>query len=378
MADSEKVVQTESSKSSRRRTRGLEIWRGNKEMGKSNQNKKTARSSNETSLDEKPRKTLVTNQPRKHHYVPKFYLAGFTASGSKDDYLYVLDQTVPKQFRAKPSKLAHQRDFYVIETHDEQERIAIEKLFGKVEDLAAPVIKQITINNRLPSINDMIKLLHFVALMAMRVPAAIYTLNLPFEIACKMKLRQIVQNRKVWDNIIAQVKAKGQQIEDVPYEQMKVFIESDSCKITTSQNGKIHSILLSIVIILPLLLQRTWSLLISKEKDANFICSDRPVSLEWTTQMSDFYIPGFGMKNTQIMVPLNKEVAIIGNFGGKPQLAQGSQKDLAIINSQTARNARFLFSSQQDFIWYKKDGTIGRIKDVFEAIEQEKDSNLAQ
>lgn len=40
MADSEKIVQTESSKSSRRRTRGLEIWRGNKGMGKSNQNNK--------------------------------------------------------------------------------------------------------------------------------------------------------------------------------------------------------------------------------------------------------------------------------------------------------------------------------------------------
>lgn len=40
MDDSEKIVQTESSKSSRRRTRGLEIWRGNKGMGKSNQNNK--------------------------------------------------------------------------------------------------------------------------------------------------------------------------------------------------------------------------------------------------------------------------------------------------------------------------------------------------
>jgi hypothetical protein len=122
-------------------------------MANSNDNKKAARLSKDTSLDEKPRKTLVTNQPRKHHYVPKFYLAGFTASGSKDDYLYVLDQTVPKKFRSKPSELAHQRDFYVIETDDEQERIAIEKLFGEIEDMAAPVIKQITINNRLPSIN---------------------------------------------------------------------------------------------------------------------------------------------------------------------------------------------------------------------------------
>ena len=347
-------------------------------MANINENKKAARLSKDTSLDEKPRKTLVTNQPRKHHYVPKFYLAGFTASGSKDDYLYVLDQTVPKQFRAKPAELAHQQDFYIIETDDEQDRMAIENMFSEIEGLAAPVIKQIATTHCLPNINDQIKLLHFVSIMAMRVPSAISLLNQPVEIASKMLLRQIVQNRQVWDNIIAQAKAKGQKIEDVSYEQMKEFIESDSYEITTGQNGKIHSILLSIAIILPLLLHRTWSLLISKEKDANFICSDRPVSLERTTKMYYFSRPGFGMTNTQIMIALNKDVALIGNFGGKPQLAQGSQKDVAIINSQTAINARFLFSSQQDFIWYKKDGTIGRIEDLFEAIEQEKDSNRAQ
>jgi len=211
--------------------------------------------------------------------------------------------------------------------------------------------------------------------MTIRVPHAISLLNQPVEIASKMLLRQVVQNRQLWEDIIAQAKATGQQVEDVPYEQMKEFIESDSYEITASQNGKIYSIIASIQIILPLLLQRTWSLLISEEEDACFICSDCPVSLEWTIQVSDFYTPGFGMSNTQLMVPLSKDVALIGNFGGKPQIAQGTQKYVAIINSQTARNARFIFSSERDFFWYKKDGTIGTIKDVFEMIKQEKEAN---
>lgn len=320
----------------------------------------------------------MTNQPRKHHYVPKFYLAGFTASGTKDDYLHVLDQTVPKQFRGKPSELAHQRDFYVIETDDEQERMAIEKMFCEIEGLAAPVIKEIARTHCLPNINEQIKLLHFVSIMAMRVPSAISLLNQPIEIASKMVLTQVVQNRQLWEDIIAQAKVTGQQVEDVPYEQMKEFIKSDSYEITASQNGKIHSILASIQIILPLLLQRTWSLLISEEEDARLICSDCPVSLEWTTQVSDFYAPGFEMLNTQLMVPLSKDVALIGNFSGKPQVAQGTQKYVAIINSQTARNAHFLFSSEQDFIWYRKDGTIGTITDVFEMIKQGKEADVRE
>jgi len=314
----------------------------------------------------------VTNQPRKHHYVPTFYLAGFTASGMEDGYLHVLDQTVPRQFRAKPCEIAHQRDFYVIET--DQKPMAIENMFCEIEGLTAPVIKQIATTHRLPNINEQIKLLHFVSIMAMRVPHSIYLLNQPVETASKMLLRQVVQNRQFWEDIIAQAKATGQQVEDIPYKQMKEFIESNSCEITASQNGKIHSILVSIQIILPLLLQRTWSLLVSGREDTHFICSDCPVSLEWTTQVSDFYAPGFGMRNTQLMVPLCKDVALIGNFGGKPQVAEGTQKDVAIINSQTARNARFLFSLEQDFVWYRKDGTIGTITDVFEMIKQEKRS----
>ena len=247
-------------------------------------------------------------------------------------------------------------------------------MFCEIEGLTAPVIKQIATTHRLPNINEQIKLLHFVSIMAMRVPHSIYLLNQPVETASKMLLRQVVQNRQFWEDIIAQAKATGQQVEDIPYKQMKEFIESNSCEITASQNGKIHSILVSIQIILPLLLQRTWSLLVSGREDTHFICSDCPVSLEWTTQVSDFYAPGFGMRNTQLMVPLCKDVALIGNFGGKPQVAEGTQKDVAIINSQTARNARFLFSLEQDFVWYRKDGTIGTITDVFEMIKQEKRS----
>jgi hypothetical protein len=315
------------------------------------------------------------NRPRKHHYVPRFYLAGFTASGTKDDYLHVLDQTVPEQFSGKPSELAHQRDFYIIETDDKQERMAIENMFCEIEGLAAPVIKKITRTHCLPNINEQVRLLHFVSVMAVRVPGAVSLLNQPEKIASKMLLRQAIQNRQVWEGIIAQAKEKGQQVEDVPYEQMKEFIENDNYEIMVSQNSKIHSILVSIQIILPLLLQRTWSLLISDEKDARFICSDRPVSLEWTTQVSNFFAPGFGMPDTQLMVPLCKDMALIGNFGGKPQVVKSSRKCVAIVNSQTARNARFLFSSDEDFIWYRKDDTIGTITDVFEMIKQQKEIN---
>ena len=34
---------------------------------------------------------MTAKRPRKSHYLPKFYLAGFTASGLVEDCLYVFD-----------------------------------------------------------------------------------------------------------------------------------------------------------------------------------------------------------------------------------------------------------------------------------------------
>ena len=47
---------------------------------------------------------------RKHHFISNFYLAGFTASGKKDNTLWVLDKQTLEQRLQKTSNIAHQKD----------------------------------------------------------------------------------------------------------------------------------------------------------------------------------------------------------------------------------------------------------------------------
>ena len=44
----------------------------------------------------------MAGQPRKHHYVPQFYLAGFTENDSKDGQLFVLDKEQRKTWAKTP------------------------------------------------------------------------------------------------------------------------------------------------------------------------------------------------------------------------------------------------------------------------------------
>jgi hypothetical protein len=49
---------------------------------------------------------------RKHHYVPQFYLKGFTPTGADGEALWVLDQHSGKQWQSTPPGIAFERDLY--------------------------------------------------------------------------------------------------------------------------------------------------------------------------------------------------------------------------------------------------------------------------
>lgn len=69
-------------------------------------------------------KIMTDSTPRWHHYLPAFYLTGFTASQRRDDSLLVLDMEQRKEWRSKPDKLAYIRNYY----HVEVPNLAVDKV----------------------------------------------------------------------------------------------------------------------------------------------------------------------------------------------------------------------------------------------------------
>jgi hypothetical protein len=84
----------------------------------------------------------LTKQPisHRHHYVPEFYLAGFTASGEKDDFLFVFDKDKKKQWKSKPNSIAFEHDYYRFDFKGLGPDY-IEKNFAIFESKASKVIK---------------------------------------------------------------------------------------------------------------------------------------------------------------------------------------------------------------------------------------------
>ena len=79
--------------------------------------------------------------PRKHHYVPRFYLGGFTDTGEQDGRLTVLDKESGRQWHSSPGDAGCEKDFYMLEVEEDGDALAIEKCFVEVEAKGSAAIR---------------------------------------------------------------------------------------------------------------------------------------------------------------------------------------------------------------------------------------------
>lgn len=107
--------------------------------------------------------------PKRQHYVPRFYLDGFTDSGGK---LAVFDRTTGDTRIQTPENSGLIGHFYSFEDKQGRRRFDIEAMFNAVETLAAPVICKLDCRETLKA-EEFDPLISFIALAALRTPAAI-------------------------------------------------------------------------------------------------------------------------------------------------------------------------------------------------------------
>jgi hypothetical protein len=112
----------------------------------------------------------MANQPRHHHYVPQFYLAGFTAIGTSKGTLHVFDREQQKSWPSTPRATAHARDYHAVDLGSGQDPMFVEKTMAVCEGKWATVLRAVVESGILPQDDSLGDLLAFVAFLAVRVP----------------------------------------------------------------------------------------------------------------------------------------------------------------------------------------------------------------
>ena len=73
-------------------------------------------------------------EPRRHHYVPQCWLAGFTETGENDGRLWVTDFSRQQQWPTTPANAGHIRDFYRL-ADPAPDPVAVERFFSQLEGI---------------------------------------------------------------------------------------------------------------------------------------------------------------------------------------------------------------------------------------------------
>jgi hypothetical protein len=315
---------------------------------------------------------MAGERPRRHHYLPQFYLAGFTDSGQRDGRLHVTSLEDGRRWIGTPPSVGHQRDFYRLDGVEGGE-FELEHAFAEIEGGAATAIKA-TIETRQLPVDDELSsyLINFVALMAARVPQTRENFARPLKRVWQMLLEIELSSRERFEALVQQARAAGEQIPEVDYEHLRQSFREGRIVLEVSQAEHIQTLLNAAETLVPLLAARHWTLLFAT--GAEFITSDHPVALTWTVpRPPSFYGPGFGIAGTDVTFPLTKSIALLGRLAPQADDAiELDQRGVASLNSRTGMYARrIIVSGNPDHVWERDDQTIGNIDELVEAIRRE-------
>ncbi|MEQ8762518.1 MAG: DUF4238 domain-containing protein [Planctomycetota bacterium] len=273
---------------------------------------------------------------RKHHYVPVFYLSGFTVDGHRESPLWVLDTEEYLWRQSKPSAVALKKDLYRVDVPG-FEPDEIENTFMKIETASAVVFREIRKTGSLPErpSKDFGTLMTFIAMQTGRTPWLLNRIAKPLEEMHSQVFEAMFGDR----------------------DELQGLKRGEDYWLELSQNHRVGIVLSVIHLLVPMLFDRSWCLL--EARDGPFICSEHPVGLKSKVTLPPVFGPGFGMTDTVVTMPISKRFALQGEFQELPPTFRASLQHVAAINSDTARHAgRFLYASSKNFLWLNRKGRI--------------------
>jgi hypothetical protein len=165
----------------------------------------------------------------------------------------------------------------------------------------------------------------------------------------------------LFDHHVQKARENGEKIPDsISFEEMKRFIQERNYEIEFFPEGNLRVELNTFDKILPIIGERTWSLIIAPSDGPEFICSDHPITINWKSGRKGPI--GLGSRESEVFFPLSPRVGFYGTFENPlKEVVHAKQGNVATMNRRLVFNAeRHVFSSQKSFVMWI-DGEIKTI-----------------
>jgi Protein of unknown function (DUF4238) len=285
----------------------------------------------------------VPEEAKAQHYIPKFYLKGFTDEQGK---LWVCEKFKPIR-DSKPKLEAHRPDYYTHAEQGERDETA-ENILKQAESRAAPIVRKLANPQYKLTPENAGRVVIFIAFMFARVPSWREHLdNVAAQIARDGIVKTANDKEKFYRTWAELEKENGKPLGMEP-EKLRQYILKGEYDLKQGSTGfNLGAMFTSAFSAVRKLATMGYQALYAPEGSV-FLTSDSPVfTLQPDGKGQATIGVGFGWENVEVYFPLNKRACFMMKKGIQPQgqIIEAGRVDL--INKVTmASTAQYLYSSQ--------------------------------
>lgn len=286
---------------------------------------------------------LTKKEPRRHHYVPRCWLAGFTDTGDQDGKLFVTDFERRKQWVAAPGTADFIRDFYRLEDERSSDPLVAEKAFGQIETEVAPILRAIDQEWRAPDAEELEPLLYFIAVQWARVPAFRPLVLDIIDGLSREWIAKKLETRGAWRKALVEARMDPNS-PGAEYDKLKKSFDDKAYTLVAPTDWYVLRALKAVESVLPGLHKRHWTTYVSPS--GSFIGSDNPVIIEGPKGVKQ------GFENAELIsYCVSRHVALWGTLLPiKREIV--SRKFIAKMNTLSLlKTDGQVFSHVPDFCW---------------------------
>lgn len=287
--------------------------------------------------------TNLPPEPKAQHYIPKFYLKGFT---DKQGKLWVCEK-----FRAlresRPKHEAHRPDYYTHAEQGERDETAEETL-EEIESRAAPIIRKLANPAFIPTPQQMGHVYLFTAFMFARVPAWRENLDRMFSRVAKEQQLKLAQNKEQFHKMCADMERDTGKPLGMDAEELRQYVLKGEYEIVQASAAyNLGSMFQSALDIAGTLQEFGYEVLYAPT-GRFFVTSDSPVfTLRPEPGKQATIGMGFGWPGVLVHFPLNKRACLRLTRGVEPATIEIGEYELGQLNRVVMASAtQYLYSAE--------------------------------
>jgi len=289
------------------------------------------------------------------HYLPKFYLKGFTCKNSNSPYFFQFLLKNKEWKKSYPKGTATEVDFYSFVDKNGVNNMEAENCLSKLEKNASQTLRSSIFQKKIPSEEQLIILSFFMAIMWTRTPHFRLLYNKTIDNLIKEFLLQDANLPKEdFDKLKADAIAKfGDEYQGITQDQLRSTGDYYCEPIKPLQIAVIFHACNEIAYIIA---NMKWQILVAQHPFF-FITSDQPLCTYDPVEKfpigdhSNLFGYGIGSDSVEITFPFSSEFALHA-IKGNPEIifSKANSREIEQINARTFAFAQnFVISSDKKF-----------------------------